>query len=88
MFGLLPIDAPNFSESIGVFSDHLIGLKGCSWQKEVEKRSFWSTFWTEMGPPCPGSLRFGQWHTKNFVLKKLEFVKSRRGDVLRSSGCF
>ena len=74
VFGLLPIDAPNFSESIGEFSDHLVGLEGCSWQKRSKKVNL--EHFLDRNASRPGSLRFGQWHTNNFVWKKLGFVKS------------
>ena len=41
-FGLLLIDAPIDSGSIGVFSDGFVGFKGGSWRIKARKVSFWS----------------------------------------------
>ena len=50
MFGLLPINAPNFFESMGAFSDHLVGLEGCSFQNEVGKKVIFEHFLDRNAP--------------------------------------
>ena len=75
MFGLLPIDAPNFSESIGAFSDHLIGLKGCSFQKEV-KKVILEHFLDRNAPPLSGVIEVWAVAHQEFCVEKAGICQS------------